>query len=199
MIYSLLTLHRALSGLQNGGEYADKPLTTLAATVGMLGILGTAAVTVAPDLIPRIALAISGAGAIGLLAAFESPKLRKYIHHLETLTTSFALGALAYYAPLEAALAVYPGLVFHKVLMNKVQGLPWNYHPTDDPDGSHYGLPVPKFLQGKKILLPWVRKKKWSWWHTIPEQYNIPRQSMKTRIILALLSSLAYAAYKFYM
>lgn len=72
--------------------------------------------------------------------------------------------AFGHQGAIAAILCVYPSVIAQKIVINSMSGLPWNHEGTDDPTGQTYGIPT----LGIKI----------------------PRQTFKTRFILAGISIL---------
>ena len=171
--FMYLFLFRCLSGAQNGFGYAKNDTARTICTIVMMAAIALLLFWVFPlsswiKWAALIWLLVGLGGTVWVEDSFNENIniLPKEIHLAEILATSGVLFAwVALNGNLIYILAsVYPSLLIHKGLINLGSGLNFWDHRTDDETGDTFGIP----------LLGW----------------KIPRLSLKTRILIAVLSLL---------
>lgn len=183
MEFIYLFLFRVISGIQNGGGYAlrrnpvvGKWVLYTTTILLMAGSWAPLWITTRP---PSVLLALlagilclaSLTGVIGVFDGFEKRLsiLPEDIHLWELFATGgVTLGWVTLGGNLFLIAAhVYPALLLHKAAVNVGSGIPFWDHRTDDATGDTFSIPLLNI--------------------------KIPRASLRTRQVLAVLSIVAAA------
>ena len=190
LIFIIAIVFRTLSGFQNGAGYGQRTWALFSITFVM--ILACWLMAYLLPGIPRVLFLVSMLASGLIMYLLHDRKFYKWVHTVETILTGSFILALLLVSFWPVVFAHFIGMTGHKVGVNVLKGDPWNYNGTNDKSGKTWNVPVLDSLIGKRILAPWIRNKKFSLWHTIPKEYNIPRLSFNIRLVLAALSLVGF-------